>query len=170
MVNRQGLWTDDNGTVVDKEVQRLSLIHGGSTLNPPAPSMGNGVDLRDITLTTGKNAYEEYQRLAGRPSPKARPLRSVVANLIQSRAYQIAPDGDSDTKGTKLWLLRQVVNKYRDVASKLIRSDKNVREALMAKQRKVVDHYQHLKVPPQAQQQQGSTMRPILDGFGAGSK
>lgn len=172
VVNRQGLWTDDNGTVVDREVQRLSLIHGGSALNPPAPSFGNKVDLRDITLTTGENAYVEYQRLAGRPSPKVKPLRSIVANTIRTAAYQNAPDGDSDTKGTKLWLLRQVVNKYRDAAGKLIRADKNVRDALMASQRKVVDHYKHLKQPPTPASATDSKagLQPILEGFGASSK
>lgn len=166
IVNRQGLWTDDNGTLVDKEVQRLALLQGGSALNPPGPNMANQVDLREITLTTGENAYVALQRLSGQPAPNATPLRTRVANLMRTEAYKRAPDGDRDTKGTKLWLLGKVVNKYRDVAAKRVRADKNVREALMKAQRKVIDHYKHLREAPAQGQQQGS-LGAVLKGFGA---
>lgn len=167
VVNRQGLWTDDNGTVVDREVQRLSLLPEGSVIAAPSP-LWNKVDLRDIQPINGENAYVEYQKLAGKPAPNAKSLRDQIANRIRSEAYQRAPDGDVGTKGTKLWLLNQIVNKYREAAGKRIRADKNVRDALMKAQRKVVDHYAHLRQEPAEDQKAG--LQAILDAFGAGDK
>ncbi|EGL65599.1 hypothetical protein AGRO_1619 [Agrobacterium sp. ATCC 31749] len=167
VVNRQGLWTDDNGTVVDREVQRLSLLLEGSVIAAPSP-LWNKVDLRDIQLVNGENAYVAYQKLAGKPAPGAKSLREQVATRIRSEAYQRAPDGDVGTKGTKLWLLNQIVNKYREAAGKRIRADKNVRDALMRAQRKVVDHYAHLRQEPAEEQKEG--LQAVLDAFGAGDK
>lgn len=164
VLNRQGLWSDDNGTLVDTETIRLGL-EGGSLMSPPSPTW-NGVDLRDITLTNGENAYTEYQRLSGKPAPNARSLRDIVADVMRSPAYQRAPDGEVGTKGTKLWLIAGRVNKYRQAAGARIRADQNVRDALMKAQRKVIDHYQHLKQPPPQAEQQGS-LQGILKGFGA---
>ncbi|UWU21087.1 hypothetical protein N2601_17845 [Rhizobium sp. CB3060] len=165
VLNRQGLWSDDNGSLVDQETLRLGL-EGGGQMNPPSPSW-NGVDLRNITMTNGDNAYVAYQRLAGKPSPNAKSLRDTVADAMRSEAYKRAPDGDRDVRGTKMWLLATRINKYRDAAGARIRADKNVRDALMAAQRKVVDHYAHLKQEAQSGQKQGS-VQGIIDGFGAG--
>jgi hypothetical protein len=169
VLNRQGLWSDDNGTLVDQETLRLGL-EGGAVMSPPSPTW-NKVDLRNITLTTGENAYVAYQRLAGKPGPNAKSLRDVVANMMRTSGYKRAPDGDLGTKGTKSWLLAGMVNKYREAASRRIRADKNVRDALLAAQRRVVDHYAHLKQTPQSQDGQGSgSVQNIIDGFGASSK
>lgn len=166
VLNRQGLWSDDNGTLVDTETIRLGL-EGGSTMNPPSPFLslsGSKIDLRDITMVNGENAYTEYQKLSGKPAPNARSLRDVVAEVMRSPAYQRAPDGEVGTRGTKLWLIAGRVQKYREAAAARIRRDKNVREALMKAQRKIIDHYQHLKEAPA--QQQG-TLQGVLKGFGA---
>ncbi len=168
VLNRQGLWSDDNGTLVDTETIRLAL-EGGSTMNPPSPILSFGsvkLDLRDIRTESDENAYEVFQRLAGKPTPNARSLRDSIAELMKSNAYRNAPDGEAGTRGTKLWLISGRVGKYRDAATKRIRADKNVRDALMKAQRKVIDHYQHLKEAPAAGQQQG-TLGNVLSGFGA---
>lgn len=169
VLNRQGLWSDDNGTLVDTETIRLGL-EGGSTMNPPSPilSFGNNIkiDLRDIITESGRNGYEVYQELSGKPAPNARSLRDAVADLMRTPAYQRAPDGEVGTRGTKLWLIAGRVEKYRQAAGKRIRADKNVREALMKAQRKVIDHYKHLKEAPATGQQQG-TLGNVLSGFGA---
>ena len=167
ILNRQGLWSDTNGSLVDQETIRLGL-EGGTSMNPPSPTMANRVDLRNIALANGDNAYVAYQRLAGKPSPNAKSLRDTVADIMRSDAYHKAPDGPIDVRGTKQWLLAGRVGKYRDAAMARLKADPNVRNALLAAQRKVIDHYQHLKQPP-AQQGQGS-VQGILDGFGAGSK
>ena len=167
VVNRQGLWTDDNGTTVDREVQRLSLLPEGSVISAPNP-VWNKVDLRDIQMVNGENAYVAYQRMAGKPAPNAKPLRELVANRIRTDAYLRAPDGDVGTRGTKLWMLQTIVSRYRDAAGKRVRADKNVREALMKAQRKVADHYAHLREEPSEEQKAG--LQGILDGFVAGNK
>jgi len=163
-LNRQGLWTDDNGSLVDHEVQRLALLPEGSVIAAPDPTRDK-VDLRDITLTTGENAYVKYQQLAGKPAPSARSLRDQVARRMRTDAYRRAPDGDVGTRGTKLWLLHQIVDKYRDAAAARIRTDKNVRDAIMKSQRKVADHFKHLRQEQSAEQRAG--VDAIIEGFGA---
>ncbi|MGV1835235.1 hypothetical protein ACQZ6C_10775 [Rhizobium rhizogenes] len=167
VLNRQGLWSDDNGSLVDQETVRLGL-EGGSLMGPPSPNMGNKVDLRNITTTGGENAYVVYQRLSGKPSPNAKSLRDSVADLMRSDAYRKAPDGDIATRGTKMWIIAGRVQKYREAAASRIRADKNVRDAMLSAQRKVIDHYQHLKQPATAEQQ--GSLRGIIEGFGAGSQ
>lgn len=169
VLNRQGLWSDDNGTLVDMEVQRLGLA--GYPVGAPSFKMGSKgseVDLRAIALADGENAYVAYQRLSGKPTPNVRSLRDTVATVMGSRAYQRAPDGEAGTRGTKMWVLMRYIGKYREAAGKRIRADKNVRDALLKAQRKVVDHYKHLKQEPTAEQK--ASLQGIIDGFGAGSK
>ncbi|PSJ59238.1 hypothetical protein [Pseudaminobacter soli (ex Li et al. 2025)] len=129
MLTRKGLWTSDEDSVVDREVQRLAL-EGGSTIVRPQP-VHDGVDLRDVTMADGKNAYEAYQQLSGRPSPKVLPLKRVVARRVQSESYKRAPDGDAATKGTKLWILHDVTSRYRSIALKRLKRDPVVREAFL---------------------------------------
>lgn len=136
---RRGLWATVEDNFVDAEVQRLA-IEGGSTVVTPNP-MQNSVDLRDLTMVDGRNAYEVYQQLSGKPSPKAKPLKSIIHKVMQGKAYQLAPDGDVMTKGTKLWLLHNVTSKYRNSAMKQLKRDANVREAFTKETLKVRDAY-----------------------------
>lgn len=140
IVTRKGLWTSDEDQDVDREVQRL-VLEGGSTVVSPSPNQ-NGVDLRDIVLSTGENAFEKYQQLAGKPSPGAQPLKKQVARIMKSDAYKRAPDGDAVTKGTKLWLLHPVMDKYRSVAMKLLKRDPVIREAFGKRDAEVRAAYQ----------------------------
>lgn len=164
VLNRQGLWSSDNGTLVDQETVRLGL-EGGSTMSPPSFTMDN-IDLRDITMANGENAYVAYQRLCGQPNSRITPLRDRVAMIMRSPAYARAPDGDAGTRGTKLWFVALAVSKYRTAAAKRLRADPNVREALFAARRKVIDHYRHLKEQPTPEQKAG--IQAVIDGFGAG--
>jgi len=168
ILNRQGLWSDDNGTLVDIETVRLGL-EGSSVMGPPSYTMGfkgSEVDLRDITLTTGENAYIKLQELSGKPGPNAMPLRDVIAKVMASPAYQRAPDGSIETPLTRPWMLARVVSKYRTAAAKRIQQDANVREGLLKAQRKVKDHFAHLKAEPTDEQRGG--LQAVLEAFGAG--
>jgi hypothetical protein len=168
ILNRQGLWSDDNGTLVDIETVRLGL-EGSSVMGPPSYTMGfkgSEVDLRDITLTTGENAYIKLQELSGKPGPNAKPLRDVIAKVMASPAYQRAPDGSIETPLTRPWMLARVVSKYRTAAAKRIQQDANVREGLSKAQRKVKDHFAHLKAEPTEEQRGG--LQAVLEAFGAG--
>lgn len=168
ILNRQGLWSDDNGTLVDIETVRLGL-EGSSVMGPPSYTMGfkgSEIDLRDITLTTGENAYTKLQELSGKPGPNAKPLRDVIARIIASPAYQRAPDGSMETPYTRAAMLAKQVNKYRRAAANRIRRDANVREGLSKAQRKVKDHFAHLKAEPTEEQKGG--LQAVLEAFGAG--
>ncbi|RWP84730.1 MAG: hypothetical protein EOR11_19920 [Mesorhizobium sp.] len=137
-VQRPGLWTNDDGQVLSAEVQRLA-IETGHTIETPGATP-NGVDLRGIMMETGKNAYEQYQLWAGNPG-QGMSLPTVLANRIQSEVYQLAPDGDVTTKGTKLWMLSGIVSNYRERALKMLKRDKAVRDAFRAADLKAMTQF-----------------------------
>lgn len=126
---RKGLWSSDEDQLVDREMQRL-LVETGTAISAPQPDH-DGVDLREITLSDGTNAYEQYQKWAGHP-PKGPALKTLIAKRMASQTYQLAPDGAMDVKGTKLWLLHPIVNSYRTRAMKLLKSDPVIRDAFRA--------------------------------------
>ena len=138
-MQRVGLWSSDTDQLVDHETQRLTLESGSPPAEAPQPNH-NGIDLRQIIMTSpewaGKTAYEVYQRLAGHLAG-APALKDTVARMMQSKAYQMAPDGEVDTKGTKLWMLHEPVSKYRGAAMKLLKADPAVRDAFRAADLKV---------------------------------
>ena len=164
ILNRQGLWTDDNGSLVDHETQRLGLQAGTTLIGVPSPNV-LGVDLREITTVDGKSAYSEYQRLAGQPTPKSTSLRDQVAKLMRTEGYQKAPDGARDVKGSKLWLLSGVVSKYRTVASKVILRDPNVMQAVKDQKRIIANQFGHLREPT-ASKPQETNVNNLLSSFG----
>lgn len=133
-LRRVGLWSSDEAQLVDRETQRL-ILEGGSSITAPQP-VHDGVDLREITLSDGSNAYEQYQKWAGRPL-KGPSLKALIARRMASRAYQLAPDGPMHVKGTKLWLLHPVIDAYRTRAKKLLKRDPVVRDAFRAADMKV---------------------------------
>lgn len=137
-VQRPGLWSSDDGQVLSAEVQRLAIETGHAIETPGATP--NGVDLRGITMENGKNAYEQYQLWAGNPG-QGMSLSTVLAKRIQSEAYQLAPDGDITTKGTKLWLLGGIVSNYRERALKMLKRDKAVRDAFRAADLKAMTQF-----------------------------
>lgn len=128
-VRRVGLWSSDEDQTVDRETQRLILESGGGVASPQP--VHNGVDLRDVTMSDGMNAYEKYQLYAGHP-PGGPSLKSLVAKLMASKTYLLAPDGDVGTKGTKLWLLHTPVGAYRERALKMLKRDPVIRDAFRA--------------------------------------
>lgn len=139
IVMRKGLWTTSDDAVLDVEMQRLAIESGQSPVRV-APSVG-GVDLRNVTMSNGKNAYEEYQRLSGKPTPGAKKLSAVITQFVQTERYKNAPDGDGDVKGTKMWLLHKYTSKYRTAAFKVLKRDPLVREALTKESVKVRNAY-----------------------------
>lgn len=143
---RTGLWSTVEDQLVDQEVTRLGIVNG-SVITTPQP-VHNGVDLRDVTLTDGTNAFEAYQRLAGQPHPKLPRLKDQIAKVMQSKAYERAPDGEITVKGTKLWLLHDPVAKYRAAALKRLKMDPIIRDAFGAKEKAVREHYHALRGEP----------------------
>lgn len=109
------LGSNTNDSLVDSEIIRMGL-DGGDTPVPPNPSGTKGGDLRDITLEDGRNAYEEYQQLSGRPPGSPMSLKDKVAEVIKSPLYQAAIDGKTETPGTRQYLINQTVKQYRKAA------------------------------------------------------
>ena len=112
-----GLMTTEDADLVEAEHNRI-VLETGYGVRPPAATR-NGVDLRDVTLSDGRNAYDLYQELAGSPGA-GKPMKQALAKLIQSDAYQTLVDGPSDVKGTKLGAIAKVVGKYREFAFRLM--------------------------------------------------
>jgi hypothetical protein len=156
----KGFTVDGDKTLVDAEIRRMAHEHDVA-LGAPAPTI-DGVDLRDITLKNGRNAYTVYQDYAARPSPSAKPLKEVVASVMKSRGYQRAPDGEAGTRGTKLWMIAGPVAKYRDAALRRIKADPAVREAMAEKQNAVRDHYREQS----AKDKQAQGLKALGDAFG----
>lgn len=137
----KGFWVGGSGSVVDAEVRRMGEDEGVQP-SVPSPTVEGGVDLREVLLSDGKtNAYERYQELSRQPTPRVKPIKDVVEALMRTPAYAKAPDGDSSTKGTKLWMIAGAVSKYREVALKMLKVDPVVRQKILEKQMKVQAAY-----------------------------
>ncbi|MER9850078.1 hypothetical protein NKJ55_22630 [Mesorhizobium sp. M0106] len=111
-----GLTDSQDNDIVEAEHNRIMLQtdHG---IGKPGTDL-QGVDLRELTLKDGKNAYQRLQELSGH-IPGQKSLKEVLAALIKSEPYQDLPDGDSDVKGTRLNKLGEIVQRYREAAKKV---------------------------------------------------
>ena len=138
----KGLWLNTPADQANAEVQRLALQQGASIGAPSAKAKG-GADLRGITMagdkdpaSAGREAYDRFQELAGRP-PGQPSLRDAVTKLVSSDEYQKMPDGSPDVKGTKITTLADLVKGYRSGALAAVSGDKNVQQAEQAEQLRV---------------------------------
>ncbi len=132
------------GDPVTREMNRMQSL--GYSLVPPTPVMRHA-DLREVTMADGKNAWDVYQQLAGKPTSRSPSLREQVGKIIDTPAYRRAPDGPVDVPGTKLFLLHGPVVAYRRSAEALLLRDDNVRKAVLSAQQKVVDAYKAQEAP-----------------------
>lgn len=94
------------------------MLETGYGLHSPSPVRG-GVDLRGVTLSDGRNAYDVLQEYIATP-PQGPALKSTLARLIQSPAYDTLVDGDPTLNGTKLGAIADVVRKYREASYGLL--------------------------------------------------
>lgn len=121
IARRVGLLSSQEADVVEAESMRLMLEAGGG-ITPPNPVQG-GVDLRDFTLSDGRNAYDRFQELAAKPVPNMPHVKETLARLIESKEYQHMEDGDAGTKTTKINALAGVVQDYRQAAFRQMLAD-----------------------------------------------
>lgn len=108
---KRGLTTTSDGDLVEAEHNRI-ILETGQGIRPPSPHQ-NGVDLRQVTLSDGGNAYDVYQQLVAKPMPNGPTLKDSLAKLIQSDGYSSLVDGEATVKGTKIGALMDIVEKYR---------------------------------------------------------
>lgn len=110
------------------------LIETGRGIGKPEPDF-EGVDLRDVTLESGRNAYDRYQELSGH-IPGQKPLKDLLVRLIKSNAYQDMPDGESGVVGTRLNALARTATQYRQAArARLLRENPELQSLVKARQR-----------------------------------
>ncbi|HEX3919187.1 MAG TPA: hypothetical protein VHW60_17765 [Caulobacteraceae bacterium] len=126
----------------ERELARLAAL--GYGIEPPTPTI-NHADLRDVTRANGEPAWPWYQQLAGQPTPHMPTLKDQIGKIIDTPAYEKAPDGAMDVKGTKLFMLHGPVVAYHELAKREIMGDKNVRTALQAAQMKAAAAYQQVR-------------------------
>ncbi|WP_230175456.1 hypothetical protein, partial [Rhizobium sp. CECT 9324] len=110
-----GLIGSQNSDIVEAEHNRI-MLQTSKGLGKPDPKF-EGVDLRDITLNDGLNAYEAFQQLSGH-LPGRKSLRQVLEQEIRKAGYQDLPDGEAGIKGTRLNRLGALAQKYREAARK----------------------------------------------------
>lgn len=108
-----GMSTTSEADEVEAEHTRI-MLETGKSLGKPETDLG-GADLRDITLSTGQNAYDRLQELSGQ-LPNQPSLKQRLAEIIRSDWYQELPDGDSDVVGTRMNVLSRQASKYRKAA------------------------------------------------------
>jgi hypothetical protein len=117
MWRRIGIASRDHADEVEAEHNRI-ILETGRGIGKPDPTF-HGVNLRDITLENGRNAYGRLQELSGELSGVPS-LKERLATLIRSETYQALPDGESSVSGTRLNAWARMVAKYREVGRKAL--------------------------------------------------
>lgn len=109
MLRRAGLTATMHPDPVDDELNRI-ILETGEFVAKPAP-VSNGVDLREVTLPNGKNAYDYLQVLSA--NPKDQPsLKEAVLKLMNTPEYDVMVDGDVSVAGTKINAISNIFRAY----------------------------------------------------------
>lgn len=161
----KGIWLTDNGSIVDHEVTRMASEQGLS-LGPPTPHATGGVDLRNLTMMDGTNAYDKLQELSAQPAPGIPRLKDQMADLIKSEAYQRAPDGPDNIRGTRLSMMLGLAHRYRSAASRIVSADPNVRAAETAQRRATAAAYAAKSPSPTPMNRQSELLTNLGKSFG----
>jgi hypothetical protein len=134
MMVSQGLWSNSKYDRVDEEIGRMTTELGEGLGG--AQSTRGGIDLRDVTLEDGDNAFAKMMRLSAHPTPQMNSLRETLLKVITSKSYAIAVDGEAGVSGTKLNMIAGVISKYRETAYKKVLADSPIlRTAITKRQR-----------------------------------
>lgn len=128
-----GVMDSGEHDIVESEHNRI-MLQTDKGIGKPSPTF-EGVGLRDITLVSGKNAYQRLQELSGH-LPKGPSLKEVIKRVVESEGYQDLPDGDSDVQGTRLFVLGRTVHEYGKAAKlALLQENKELQPLIKARQR-----------------------------------
>ncbi|WP_406872881.1 hypothetical protein WHT83_02575 [Aminobacter sp. P9b] len=142
VARRIGLTSDEESDIVEAEHNRI-ILETGKGIGKPSFAF-EGLDLRDVTFTegpnAGRNAYDRLQELSAKLPPHgpfARPsLKATLTKIIKSAGYQDRADGDSDVKGTRLFVLARAVQEYREAAKRaFLQENKELQPMVKARQR-----------------------------------
>lgn len=161
----RGLWATDAGNEVDFELRRMASEQG-IAIGAPSHIAHGGADLRSITMSDGRNAYDRFQELAAQPSPDAPRLKQAIADIIRSDAYRIAPDGAVEDRGTRASLITSIIARYRTAAMKIISADPVVRKAMYERQMNTAAAYAAQSPNPTPANREAGALRSIGRAFG----
>ena len=138
------------------------MLETGSGVPLPSPTH-NGVDLRKVTLSDGRNAYDVYQELSANP-PKGMGLKDQLAKLITSSNYERLIDGDTQLPGTKLGALMDITSKYRSMGlAHAIRQYPELRQMLS---QGAIDHRAKLQAAQNGNQKSRTSVKDLLSSMG----
>lgn len=162
IVRNIGLASTMDGDIVEAEHNRL-MLETGHGLSKVSPQF-EGLDLRDITLATGQNAYDRLQEL-GAQIPGQHSLKKLLENNIRSNSYKDMPDGDPGVTGTRINRLAKVAQKYREAATKyLLIENKELQQ--FVRQRQIEARGAMIENRKQRLQGESSPARAILNAIG----
>lgn len=125
---------------LSREMDQMFAVTGTYISSPAARGTSTGgVDLRDFTLKkSGRNAFDVYQDLAGRPDPRGPSLKDTLTKIVQRRDFQALPHGPATVEGTRESAIMDVVTRYRRGAwRRMMFENPDLREAVY-KERKAI--------------------------------
>lgn len=129
------LMTTQKGDPVTRELVRAIQIEGQAFQAPSAylTERGMKVDLRRVQLADGTNAYTKYMEFVQHPSATGgKSLREEMEQLIKSKSYKDAKDGNSRERSSKLYRLAALRGRFqKQAAGRLKRAYPEVGKALM---------------------------------------
>ncbi|MBB1249206.1 hypothetical protein [Rhizobium sp. G21] len=121
VARRIGVTTTMSEDSVEAEVNRI-MLETNEGLSMPQPTH-NGMDLRDVTLKSGQNAYDRYQELAAKPEEGGPSLKESLEKLIRTKDYEDMPDGETGQPGSRLNAIQGIVQKYRTAGFKRLQEE-----------------------------------------------
>lgn len=132
---RGGLASTIDPTPIQQETARAIQV-AGATPTPPSPRMtirgqDTGVDLRDLPLSDGRNAYQVFMELVQQPGEGWRTLNESLIELIADPTYLELRDGPASQRGTRMYALNRIRNRYvMQARATMLEKYPEVREAV----------------------------------------
>lgn len=102
--------------------------------DPRAP--GGRIDLSRIRYSETQSLYDKWLETVGTVEIRGRTLRQSLEEMMEKPAYLKAPVGfEGSGKGTKLYMVRELVSQYREAARESIPELRDLRQAAERAQR-----------------------------------
>ena len=128
-------YTEVSDDVLVKEFAQLR--HG---FNPPRPRY-LGLDLRDVEVRDGQNAYDRWQELHGQVRLRGKTLRQALREAIRDPEYRRLDPASSITgPSPRVNVLNRIIRKYRQAAlEQLMKEAPLLRRELLRREQFKVD-------------------------------
>lgn len=128
-----GRWVDLFQPIAYREVsddvvkQEMANLRHGFT--PPKSTMGD-IDLREVSMPSGQNAYDRWGELTGTVSVEGKTLKEALRREIRSREYQqLSPTSTDGFDSPRISRINSILREYREAAKKqLLRESPDLRK------------------------------------------